>query len=483
MNSWRDNVRKVEPYTPGEQPKEGVIKLNTNENPYPPSDKIKEAMSGIKNLRKYPDPAATKLVEAIASYHGFDKEEVFVGVGSDDVLAVAFMTFFNGKKPIFFPDITYSFYPVWAELFGIPYEKKAVNDAFEIQKEDYYAENGGVVFPNPNAPTGAFLSLDVVEDIIKHNQNVVVIVDEAYIDFGGVSAKDLVNEYDNVLVVQTFSKSRSMAGMRIGYAFGSKELIKALNDVKFSFNSYTMNMTSIDMGVASINDKKYFEECVERITATRERTKEELTKLGFTFTDSKANFIFATHKSVPAKEIFENARNLDVCVLVFTLDCCYIFHADEDEIQRKIAQKAKFKVIEDYDIDFLKDEKIAKILYEKRDMDYLKQLAKKLPESIQETCSIAFSSGRYLEMNTKGVDKGYGMRWLVNYLGYDMDETIGIGDNYNDVEMIKTAKLGCAVACASDDIKELAQYVTQKDYDEGAVKEVIEKFVLGENHE
>ena len=184
-----------------------------------------------------------------------------------------------------------------------------------------------------------------------------------------------------------------------------------------------------------------------------------------------------------AKEIFENARNLDVCVLVFTLDCCYIFRADEDEIQRKIAQKAKFKVIEDYDIDFLKDEKIAKILYEKRDMDYLKQLAKKLPESIQETCSIAFSSGRYLEMNTKGVDKGYGMRWLVNYLGYDMDETIGIGDNYNDVEMIKTAKLGCAVACASDDIKELAQYVTQKDYDEGAVKEVIEKFVLGENHE
>ena len=212
MNSWRDNVRKVEPYTPGEQPKEeGVIKLNTNENPYPPSDKIKEAMSWIKNLRKYPDPAATKLVEAIASYHGFDKEEVFVGVGSDDVLAVAFMTFFNGKKPIFFPDITYSFYPVWAELFGIPYEKKAVNDAFEIQKEDYYAENGGVVFPNPNAPTGAFLSLEVVEDIIQHNQDVVVIVDEAYIDFGGVSALPLIEKYENLLVVQTFSKSRSMA--------------------------------------------------------------------------------------------------------------------------------------------------------------------------------------------------------------------------------------------------------------------------------
>ena len=182
-----------------------------------------------------------------------------------------------------------------------------------------------------------------------------------------------------------------------------------------------------------------------------------------------------------AKKIFENARNLDVCVLVFTLDCCYIFHADENEIERKIAQKAKFEVIEDYNLDFLKDEKIAKILYEKRDMDFLKSLETKLPQSIKETCSVAFSSGRYMEMNTKGVDKGYGMRWLVNYLGYDMDETIG--DNYNDVEMIKTAKLGCAVACANDDIKELAQYVTEKDYDEGAVSEVVEKFILGENHE
>ena len=278
MNSWRDNVRKVEPYTPGEQPKEeGVIKLNTNENPYPPSEKIKEAMSEIKNLRKYPDPAATKLVEAIASYHGFDKEEVFVGVGSDDVLAVAFMTFFNGKKPIFFPDITYSFYPVWAELFGIPYEKKAVNDAFEIQKEDYYAENGGVVFPNPNAPTGAFLSLEVVEDIIQHNQDVVVIIDEAYIDFGGDTAKELTRKYDNVLVVQTYSKSRSLAGLRIGYAIGNKELI-------------------ID---------------------TREWFQIEMRKIGFSFADSKANFIFATHESVPAKEIFEAAKKAKIYVRYF----------------------------------------------------------------------------------------------------------------------------------------------------------------------
>lgn len=318
MNSWRDNVRKVEPYTPGEQPKEeGVIKLNTNENPYPPSDKIKEAMSGIKNLRKYPDPAATKLVEAIASYHGFDKEEVFVGVGSDDVLAVAFMTFFNGKKPIFFPDITYSFYPVWAELFGISYEKKAVNDAFEIQKEDYYAENGGVVFPNPNAPTGAFLSLEVVEDIIKHNQDVVVIVDEAYIDFGGDTAKELIRKYDNVLVVQTYSKSRSLAGLRIGYAIGNKELIKAMNDVKYSYNSYTMNEPSIVLGTAVLEDEEYFQETRNKIIDTREWFQTEMRKIGFSFADSKANFIFATHESVPAKEIFEGAKKAKIYVRYF----------------------------------------------------------------------------------------------------------------------------------------------------------------------
>ena len=318
MNSWRDNVRKVEPYTPGEQPKEeGVIKLNTNENPYPPSDKIKEAMSGIKNLRKYPDPAATKLVEAIASYHGFDKEEVFVGVGSDDVLAVAFMTFFNGKKPIFFPDITYSFYPVWAELFGIPYEKKAVNDAFEIQKEDYYAENGGVVFPNPNAPTGVYMPLDQVEEILKANQDVVVIVDEAYVDFAGPSALELLDKYENLLVVQTFSKSRSMAGMRIGFAMGHPDLIRALNDVKYSYNSYTMNLPSLLAGVEAVKDKEYFEKTIEKIVATREHAKKRLTELGFTFPNSQSNFIFASHKSVPAEKIFEALKKEQIYVRYF----------------------------------------------------------------------------------------------------------------------------------------------------------------------
>lgn len=318
MSTWRDNVRNVEPYTPGEQPKEkGVIKLNTNENPYPPSPKVMEAMVDIKNLRKYPDPAATDLVEAIAEYHGFSKEEVFVGVGSDDVLAVAFMTFFNGKNPVFFPDITYSFYPVWADLFQIPYETKALDDKFQIVPENYYGKNGGVVFPNPNAPTGAMLSLDVIEDIIRHNQDVVVIVDEAYIDFGGTSAKELTRKYDNVLVIQTYSKSRSLAGLRIGYAIGNKELIKAMNDVKYSYNSYTMNEPSIVMGKAVLEDEAYFQKTRKKIIETREWFKKEMLELGFSFADSMANFIFASHKTVPAKELFEEAKKEKIYVRYF----------------------------------------------------------------------------------------------------------------------------------------------------------------------
>lgn len=186
---------------------------------------------------------------------------------------------FNGSKPVLFPNISYSFYSVWADLYRIPYEKQALDKEFNITASDYYKENGGVIFPNPNAPTGLYMGLDTVRDIIEHNRDVVVIVDEAYIDFGGQSALELVNEYDNLLVVQTFSKSRSMAGMRIGYAFGSPELIKALNDVKFSFNSYTMNMTSIKYGVASINDKAYFEECVDKIITTRKRLRSRLANL------------------------------------------------------------------------------------------------------------------------------------------------------------------------------------------------------------
>ena len=249
MRAWEKNIRRVEPYVPGEQPKvDNVIKLNTNENPYPPAPKAYEAAKAfdMDKLRLYPDPECSALVHSIAQYYGMDDNEVFTGVGSDDVLAMCFMTFFNSEKPVLFPDISYSFYSVWADLYRIPYETPALNDKFEIVPEDYFKENGGVIFPNPNAPTALHMDLEKVEEIIRHNQDVVVIVDEAYIDFDGRSARELVHKYDNLLVVQTFSKSRSMAGMRIGYAFGNKDLIKALNDVKFSFNSYTMNAPTLD---------------------------------------------------------------------------------------------------------------------------------------------------------------------------------------------------------------------------------------------
>ena len=320
MREWEKNIRKVTPYVPGEQPKQkNVIKLNTNENPYPPSPKVTEALKKLEtdSLRKYPDPAAQQLTDAIADFYGLKSDQVFVGVGSDDVLAMCFLTFFNSEKPILFPDITYSFYDVWADLFRIPYECQPLNDRFEIVKEDYYKENGGVIFPNPNAPTGELLSLAAIEDILEHNQDVVVIVDEAYIDFGGVSALPLIERYENLLVVQTFSKSRSMAGMRIGYAFGNADLIRALSDVKYSFNSYTMNATSIALGTAAIQDRAYFEETRAKIIATRERTKQRMAELGFTFGDSKANFLFVTHPSLDAEKLFQALKEAGIYVRYF----------------------------------------------------------------------------------------------------------------------------------------------------------------------
>ena len=324
MRAWEKNIRRVEPYVPGEQPKvDNVIKLNTNENPYPPAPKAYEAAKAfdMDKLRLYPDPECSALVHSIAQYYGMDDNEVFTGVGSDDVLAMCFMTFFNSEKPILFPDISYSFYSVWADLYRIPYETPALNDKFEIVPEDYFKENGGVIFPNPNAPTALHMDLEKVEEIIRHNQDVVVIVDEAYIDFDGRSARELVHKYDNLLVVQTFSKSRSMAGMRIGYAFGNKDLIKALNNVKFSFNSYTMNAPTLAYGVAAVEDDAYFKECVEKIKNTREEAKKQLTALGFTFPDSTANFIFATHQRVPAKTIFEEMGGTYVRQGDYNLPC------------------------------------------------------------------------------------------------------------------------------------------------------------------
>lgn len=268
-------------------------------------------------LRKYPDPTVSDLVEVLAEYYGVGTDQVFVGVGSDDVIAMSFLTFFNSPKPVLFPDITYSFYKVWADLYRIPYETPKLDGDFSIIPGDYKRENGGVIFPNPNAPTGVYMPLDQVEDIIKANQDVVVIVDEAYIDFAGPSALGLIGTYDNLLVVQTFSKSRSMAGLRIGFAVGNPALIKALNDVKYSYNSYTMNLPSIVMGVESVKDREYFEDITGKITATRERAKIRLRELGFTFPDSKANFIFASHKSVPAAQIFEALKKEQIYVRYF----------------------------------------------------------------------------------------------------------------------------------------------------------------------
>jgi histidinol-phosphate aminotransferase len=318
MSVWEENVRKVVPYVPGEQPKEtNIIKLNTNENPYPPSPRVLEKKLSLERLRLYPDDKATLLVEAIATYHNVKPSQVFVGVGSDDVIAMAFMTFFNSNKEILFPDITYSFYDVWADLLKIPFRQIPLDDDFKIKKEDYYCENGGVIFPNPNAPTGIACDIETVEDIISHNPDSVVIVDEAYVDFGGETALPLIDKYENLLVVRTFSKSRSMAGLRIGYAIGNEKLIKYMSDVKFSYNSYTMNMPSIVLGAESIADDAYFKDTVAKVVDTREWFAGEIKKLGFTSLPSSANFIFMTHENIPAKQIFEKAKAAGIYVRYF----------------------------------------------------------------------------------------------------------------------------------------------------------------------
>lgn len=320
MRPWEMNIRRVVPYVPGDQP-EGhkLIKLNTNENPYPPAPGVERALKEMETdrLRKYPDPASRKLVNALAEYYGVEEDQVFVGVGSDDVIAMSFLTFFNSEKPVLFPDITYSFYKVWADLYRIPYETPPLDQDYRILAEDYKKAGGGIIFPNPNAPTGIYMPLDQVEEIVRANPDVVVIVDEAYVDFGGPSARELLPRYDNLLVVQTFSKSRSMAGARIGFALGSRELIKALNDVKYSYNSYTMNLPSQIAGVEAVKDRTYFEETTKKIVATRERAKERFAGLGFTFPDSRTNFILVTHERVPARDIFGALKKAQIYVRYF----------------------------------------------------------------------------------------------------------------------------------------------------------------------
>jgi len=307
--SWEKNVRETEPYVAGEQPKgDGVIKLNTNECPYPPAPGVRAVMNQMgqnyEALRLYPDMHAEKLVNALAEYYHVRPSRIFVGVGSDDVLAMSFMTFFNGTKPVLFPDITYSFYDVWADVFRIPYRLCPLDGDFRIQKEDYLQPNGGIVIPNPNAPTGVEEEIGTLEEIVAANPDSVVIIDEAYVDFGGTSILPLTEKYENLMVVQTFSKSRAMAGARIGFAIAGEKLIGYLKNVKFSFNSYTMNLPSIEMGTAAVLEEGYFRETVGKIIRTREWAKKEFARLGFVFTDSRSNFLFVTHPRVSAEELF-----------------------------------------------------------------------------------------------------------------------------------------------------------------------------------
>ena len=322
-----DRIRKVTPYVPGEQPQNrDVIKLNTNENPYPPAPGVADALRGIADetdiFRKYPDPDATALVNTLSEYYKVPYDRIFVGVGSDDVLAMSFLTFFNSSDPVLFPDITYSFYKVWCDLFRIPFMEVPLTEDFTIEPQDYISADhvGGIVIANPNAPTSIALEPASIEEIIAAHPDALVIVDEAYIDFGGMSALPFIDRYDNLLVVQTFSKSRSMAGARIGVAFGCEKLISYLKDVKFSFNSYTMSQDAIRIGAAaaSLSDKKYFEDTVAKITDTRDASINRLRELGFECPDSSTNFIFATHPDVYAGDIFEELKKRNIYVRHFS---------------------------------------------------------------------------------------------------------------------------------------------------------------------
>lgn len=319
--SWRDKLIKIEPYVAGEQPaKTDFIKLNANENPYPPSPQVIKAIAGFagEGLKKYPDANAVPLAAALAEHFGLKRENFFVGNGSDDVLALCFRAFFNSDKPIIYPDITYSFYPVWCEMLRIPYETIPVDEDFNINAEDYKRENGGVVICNPNAPTSIGRDLSFLREILDANRDSVVIVDEAYVDFGGESAIPLLSEYENLVVVQTFSKSRSMAGMRIGYAIGNREIISALFAAKDSYNSYPLDSVAIAAGVASLKDNEYFTSTAAKIIATRERLAAELEKLGFDVAKSSTNFLFAEHKQYAAKDIQQYLKTRDIYVRYFS---------------------------------------------------------------------------------------------------------------------------------------------------------------------
>lgn len=323
MRFWSPEVRELEPYTPGEQPKiQNLLKLNTNENPYPPSPKVVEAVQAVlahqaDALRLYPDPDATALKQAIATQQQVAVEQIFVGNGSDEVLAHIFKAFFIQNEAILYPDITYSFYPVYSQFFGVKTRQIPLNDHFEIMVEDYQQPNGGIIITNPNAPTSIALSLEQIEHVLKNNPDRVVVIDEAYVDFGAESAVSLVNQYDNLVVCQTTSKSRSLAGLRVGFAIAQAHLIAALEAVKNSFNSYPMDRFAIAAAVASFEDQAYFEAQCQKVIQSRECLIDQLESIGFKVLPSKANFIFATHPQHAADQLATLLREQGIIVRYF----------------------------------------------------------------------------------------------------------------------------------------------------------------------
>ncbi len=317
---WSEIAKQITPYVPGEQPRDKkYIKLNTNENPYPPSPEVIKAIRKAANedLRLYPDPDCNELRCVIAEYFTLSKDQVFIGNGSDEILAFSFPAFFNPKKPILFPDITYSFYTVYAKLFHIDYHLIPLDHEFSIPVDQLTKKNFGIIFPNPNAPTGKYLPIEKIKHVLEKNKEVMVIIDEAYIDFGGKSAVSLLSQYPNLLIIQTLSKSRSLAGLRLGFALGHKDLIEGLNRVKNSFNSYTIDRLALACAKEAIKDTTYFNNIRNKIITTREQTANQLIDFGFKVIDSKANFLFITHPVHPAEKLFSQLKEWGILVRYF----------------------------------------------------------------------------------------------------------------------------------------------------------------------
>ncbi len=317
---WSTGIEQLKAYVPGEQPQtDGWIKLNTNEMPYPPSLRALQAIrDGVnEKLRLYPDPSGTALRGAIANQYGLSPAQVFLGNGSDEVLGHAFLGLLKHDKPILYPDISYSFYPVWCGLYGIAYQQVPLNARFEVDVADYKVPNGGIIIPNPNAPTGIALSLAQLRELLEANRGSVVVIDEAYVDFGAESAVKLIPEFDNLLVVHTLSKSRALAGLRVGYAMGHPALIEGLNRVKDSFNSYPMDRLALAGAQAAIEDTAYFQQLTQSVIASRDWLTAELAKLGFETLPSSANFVFSHHPQFAASWLLEQLRARRILVRYF----------------------------------------------------------------------------------------------------------------------------------------------------------------------